>query len=127
MSNKLPKNTKSKTDKKKQDSTMKTFFSFNPVGNKVFSLYEDGKKREATVARHGVNNIISTILIMIVLTVFAYKTQEKILMFSGIAVCIIESAIAVWKLYKGNSKKIWYTNISINILFLLVNMIMIFV
>lgn len=125
MSNKLPKNKKGPDTTNKDTGTIKTLFSFNPIGDKVFSVYENSKKKESAIARKGVNNIISIILIMAVAVVAAYTKKSPVICIAVILMAAIETSVSIWKLHKGNSKKIWVTAAVINVIYMVTSIIII--
>lgn len=125
MSNKLTKN--QKVEKTEKDKAMKTFFSFNPFGDKVYSLYENSKRKEAATNRRGVNNIISTIVIMLVVISFAYYTKQLSLVIAAICVPIIELLFIFFMPSQKENKKIFVFLVAVNILFLILGIILLMV
>ena len=124
MSNKLPKNKKQAEQKTNTADNIKTLFSFNTLGNKVYSVYENSKKKESAIKRSGVNNIISIIVIMLLALVIGYTQNAAAIVIAVAIMAVIEIGVSVWKLYNEDNKKIWITAIIINAIFAVSSIIM---
>lgn len=112
MSNKL-KTTPKDTESVKKDK-FGDFFSSNKLTDKIYKVYINKDKLEATKKRHGVNSIISNVIVCVIMLALAITYHLSTAAIALILYGVITAAIGVWGIYKGENKVIQIVNIAIS-------------